>query len=298
MAAKQYNLFRYFISRRMKNNAIPMVDICSVTGLGSSEIMVRRFSEYLGEHTNLCHLHRHTFYHLLFFTRGAGTHTIDFEHFPVHRNQIYFMVPGQVHAWQFDDAPEGFIVNFSPSFFESFLLRPDYLETFPFFDGVARIIDLPPSAGVEGQLEELLNHSPGRPDVLRVLLLRLFQTVETYVKPVPRLPVGHYNYLILKNLRKLIDQHFLTLHRPSEYARMLYITPNHLNALCKEHLGLQAGELIRSRIALEAKRLLINFGMSISEIAYALHFNDNSYFTKFFKKQTGLTPEEFRKQHQ
>ena len=76
---------------------------------------------------------------------------------------------------------------------------------------------------------------------------------------------------------------------------MLFITPNHLNALCKEHWGMQAGEVIRNRIILEAKRLLVNQQTSISEIAYTLNFKDNSYFSKFFKKSVGITPEEFRK---
>jgi AraC family transcriptional activator of pobA len=75
----------------------------------------------------------------------------------------------------------------------------------------------------------------------------------------------------------------------------LYITPNHLNALCKEYLGMQAGEVIRNRILLEAKRLLVSQDITISEISDELSFNDNSYFTKFFKKLVGMTPEEFRK---
>jgi AraC-like DNA-binding protein len=75
----------------------------------------------------------------------------------------------------------------------------------------------------------------------------------------------------------------------------LYITPNHLNALSKEQLGISAGELIRNRIILEAKRLLAIKDYSIAEIAYELSFADNSYFTKFFKKIEGVTPEEFRK---
>ncbi|WP_242692211.1 helix-turn-helix domain-containing protein [Aridibaculum aurantiacum] len=77
---------------------------------------------------------------------------------------------------------------------------------------------------------------------------------------------------------------------------MLYVTPNHLNALCKDVTGRPAGELIRDRVLLEAKRLLINAKMSISEIALELDFTDNSYFTKFFKKYEGVTPEVFRKQ--
>jgi AraC-like DNA-binding protein len=60
-------------------------------------------------------------------------------------------------------------------------------------------------------------------------------------------------------------------------------------------LGLSAGEVIRNRTLLEAKRLLTNPRLNISEIAFNLNFSDNSYFTKFFKKIEGITPEEFRK---
>ena len=76
---------------------------------------------------------------------------------------------------------------------------------------------------------------------------------------------------------------------------MLYITPNHLNAVCKDMMGISAGEMIRNRIMLEAKRMLTNPQLNISEISLKLNFSDNSYFTKFFKKLEDITPEEFRK---
>ena len=90
-------------------------------------------------------------------------------------------------------------------------------------------------------------------------------------------------------------QHYIDVKLPKDYAELLYITPNHLNAVCKDVLGLSAGEVIRNRTLLEAKRLLTNPRLNISEIAFNLNFSDNSYFTKFFKKIEGITPEEFRK---
>ena len=59
--------------------------------------------------------------------------------------------------------------------------------------------------------------------------------------------------------------------------------------------GKKAGDLIRDRVLLEAKRLLTNADMSVTEIAYDLNFQDNSYFNRFFKKNVGVTPDEFRK---
>jgi AraC-like DNA-binding protein len=101
--------------------------------------------------------------------------------------------------------------------------------------------------------------------------------------------------VLFRNFQKLINQQYRTLRLPKEYAELLYITPNHLNALCREMVGKTAGDLIRDRVLLEAKRLLTNADMSITEIAYDLNFEDNSYFNRFFKKQVGKTPDNFRK---
>jgi len=72
------------------------------------------------------------------------------------------------------------------------------------------------------------------------------------------------------------------------------MTPNHLNALTNNVLGKSAGDLIRERVLLEAKRLLANSDLLISQIAESLQFEDNAYFTRFFKKYLGTTPEGFR----
>jgi AraC-like DNA-binding protein len=59
-------------------------------------------------------------------------------------------------------------------------------------------------------------------------------------------------------------------------------------------LGKSAGELIRDRLFLEAKRLLMNPELTISEVSGQLNFVDNSYFSRAFKKNVGISPEEFR----
>jgi AraC family transcriptional regulator, transcriptional activator of pobA len=284
---------------------IPMINIHSLADYRPEDFLIKQFDEYFQEHKNLKFLHRHDFYHLILFTKGSGSHAIDFESFIVQPFQIYFMIPGQVHSWDFIGEVDGYVVNFSSTFFQSFLLRPDYLETFSFFSGIARdsVINLPEAIHepLVNRFEQLLSKYQDafvpRADQLKVLLLDIFFSVEAYAVAKATLSVTNYNYIILKNYQKLIDKNFLTLRLPMQYAKLLYVTPNHLNALCKEHLGMQAGELIRNRILLEAKRLLINFGMNISEISYALNFSDNSYVTKFFKKYTKITPEEFRKRN-
>jgi AraC family transcriptional regulator, transcriptional activator of pobA len=95
--------------------------------------------------------------------------------------------------------------------------------------------------------------------------------------------------------QQLIDKHYTSIRLPKEYADLLYITPNHLNTLCHEMLGKSAGDIIRDRVILEAKRLLTSADLRISQISDQLNFKDNSYFNRFFKKYTGLTPDDFRK---
>ncbi|GAB3163013.1 AraC family transcriptional regulator [Telluribacter humicola] len=288
----------------MQKDNIPLIELASLCDIGQTEVLVHRFGEYLQlHHKNLRPPHRHSFYHLVFFTEGAGSHIIDFENFIVHPFQVYFMIPGQVHSWNFQDQVDGYVVNFTDAFFHSFLHRPDYLETFSFFSGIAKegVVNLTAEEGVqikvslEKALEQYLGELPLKWDMIRVLLLEVFLLIDQKKTHSLTQSVPHHNFILLKNYQKLIDKNYLTLRRPGEYADLLHITPSHLNAICQEQTGMSAGELIRHRILLEAKRMLVNLDLSVTQVGYLLNFSDNSYFTKFFKKQVGLTPEDFRR---
>ena len=247
--------------------------------------------------------HKHTFYHLVLFTKGGGTHSIDFKTFDVTPYQIYFMIPGQVHSWSFEGDVDGYVIHFSPAFFESFLLKNEYLDQFPFFSGIIddAVIQIGPTLQqkIVSLFEEIIaeNERPGpmAADMIRSILLQIFILLNRTNTDTKEKTLPAYNRTLLKTFQKLIEKNYPTLKLPRDYAELMYITPNHLNALCNDLLGISAGEVIRNRILLEAKRLLINLDLTIAEIAYRLNFNDNSYFTKFFKKYTGVTPEEFRK---
>ncbi|WP_207425952.1 AraC family transcriptional regulator [Pedobacter sp. SYSU D00535] len=282
---------------------IPIYDISSLSSLRKEELIVGRFGSYSRSHQHLHYPHRHSFYHIVLFTEGSGSHSIDFEQFEVKPGQIYFMVPGQVHSWSFKGPVDGFVVNFSATYFQSFLLHTDYLQKFSFFNSVVKdsVLDLPAGAckAVADLFEELLNittqSTKFSDDHGRVLLLRMFMVISDLLVEKSEKYLSSYNYTLLRNFQQLIERNYENLRLPKDYAELLYITPNHLNALCNDLLGLSAGEVIRNRIVLEAKRLLVNLDLSVTEISYQLNFNDNSYFTKFFKKYVGVTPEEFRK---
>jgi AraC family transcriptional regulator, transcriptional activator of pobA len=252
----------------------PIYDICTLSENRENDMLVDRFAAYLQSHTNLRFPHKHSFYHLVFFTEASGTHSIDFRTYDARAGQIYFMAPGQVHSWFFGEQIDGYIVNFSPAYFNNFLLRADYPESLPFFSGNIDdcVFDLDEESAAE--------------------IARLFEQLITETQQAA---ASGYNQTLLSNFRKLIEQNYAALKLPKEYAALLYITPNHLNAICTDILGISAGEVIRSRVMLEAKRMLVNPKLTVADIAGRLGFADNSYFTRFFKKQAGLPPEEFRK---
>ncbi len=132
-------------------------------------------------------------------------------------------------------------------------------------------------------------------DMIRVLLLELFLHIDRRCVNEKTKNIPQQKLLTLNQFKQLIEKHYRLLRLPKEYAELMYITLNYLNALCNDIVGKSAGELIRDRILLEAKRFLTNADMDISEISYELNFQDKFYFFRFFKKSTGLTPEEFRK---
>jgi AraC-like DNA-binding protein len=282
----------------------PVYDICKFSLTQEEDIIIKRFAPYLKTLTKVHFPHRHDFYHLVFFTHGGGGHSIDFEQFSIQPFHVYFMVPGQVHDWSFEGDMDGYVINFSNEFFKSFLLNSHYLDQFSFFRGNVNscTLNIPEEHQeracqiLEKAVQEEEQEGKFRQDILRVLLLEFFLLMSKVNGDAATLPNQEsHNYAILRNFERLIEEHYLQHRLPKQYAELLCISPSHLNAICQEQLGTSAGELIRNRIVLEAKRMLVNLDLTVTEIAYGLNFSDNSYFCKFFKNQTGISPEVFRK---
>jgi AraC family transcriptional activator of pobA len=198
---------------------------------------------------------------------------------------------------------EGYIVHFNESLIGNFLQNGNYLERFSFFRGTAAAGVRQIAPGDQGKVkevfEEMLQEVSSAKgwylDMVRIKLMELFIIVERSDRSRETKAIPSHKLTLLRNFQQLIDQYFRTIKLPKEYADLLYVTPNHLNALCNELLGRTAGDLIRERILVEAKRLLTNADMTVTEIAFDLNFQDNSYFNRFFRKYVKMTPDEFRK---
>ena len=101
---------------------------------------------------------------------------------------------------------------------------------------------------------------------------------------------------IIRDFKSAVDKHYRIEHSTTFYAKLLNITPDHLNRSIKAKLGKTSKEYIQTRITTEAKRLLYFTDLTNKEIGYKLGFNEPANFSAFFKKCTSLSPSNFKKQ--
>jgi AraC family transcriptional regulator, transcriptional activator of pobA len=260
---------------------------------------------HLQKHLFIQRPHKHNFYILLFITQGSGTHTIDFQEYPVEPDNVFFLTPGQVHSWQLSEQTDGYIMFFTPEFYLlEFPLQK--LQRFPFFQAALRVPYLQLTATElapvlknilvmheEQKTQQLLKDDLLRDylDIILIQLARLYSVRHTTQhETATSLP-------LLNQLDSLIDQHYKEHQPVSFYADKLHVTAKQLNESCKRAYDKTTTELIQSRMILEAKRLLVHSNLTINQLAAALGYFDNAYFFRFFKKHTDQTPEQFRQAH-
>ncbi|MCL1641552.1 hypothetical protein BEI02_15430 [Elizabethkingia sp. HvH-WGS333] len=266
---------------------------------------IDRFSEFLDRNPGTTKVHRHSFYHVTYFVKGYGENLIDFKTYEVTPEKIFFMRPDQVHSWRLDENTEGYVINFSTTFFDQLKINSSLIDQFPFFNLFES--DQMVSISIQNQLklklcfediiEEMTDTQPWSQIMIASLILQICALAGKDITSKTIFINTNYNSLILKQFIEIVESNFHQYKLPKDYATFLNITPNQLNFICKQQINLSAGEIIRNRIILEAKRLLVNFDLSITSIAETLNYSDPSYFVKFFKKYTLFTPDAFRKQY-
>ena len=166
------------------------------------DFVADHFAHYLDDHKNLKFPHKHSFYHLVYFSQGSGNHSIDFIHFPVKAGELYFMIPGQVHSWEFEEKPDGYIVNFSEQYIHALIADTRYLDQFPFFSGIAneQVVTIPAEERpqVEQILETIVKEGNSKEklkdDYARTALLQLFILVSRHEGKENGMQRSNYNY--------------------------------------------------------------------------------------------------------
>jgi AraC family transcriptional regulator, transcriptional activator of pobA len=242
--------------------------------------------------------HRHNFYMICLIIKGSGIHVIDFEKIDLIPNRLFFLRPEQVHFWQVQPKSKLAVIQFSDDFltelfnynnipainssFDSYIdLQPDTAAT------ISQIFQTIASENAQNQINSK--------KIIQANIFILLSEIERLINNDSVKRSKGNKYTILDNFKSLLNKKYKEITSVSEFACLLNITANYLNIVVKETTGLTANDLMHKRIILEAKRLLINEHSDIVQVAFELGFKDASYFARFFKKSTGQSPTEFRK---
>ena len=255
-------------------------------------------------HFEVTYPHRHDFYEVLFIRRGSGLHTIDSNSYAVEPPCVFFMSPGQAHKLDLSQDIEGYIFLFAAEFYLLSRTSKNRLLEFPFFFTLHQ--DNPPLylGGIEQRsfietlfvnaVAECSRSAEPSEELLRSILdTLLVSCASVYGQNQPRL--AGRGHIMVKRFLQLAEEHFRENITVDEYARLLAVTPGHLTQVVRELTGRTSNEILRAKQILETKRLLSHTSLSVTQIAEQMGFDDQSYFTKFFKKSAGMTPVQFRR---
>jgi len=239
--------------------------------------------------------HKHDFYMLLVIIKGSGTHIIDFENYPVTDFTVFFLAPGQAHAWDLAPDTTGYQILYAPGF-----LSGGHPDT-PFFKPRSAPflklsdIDFKTLSYELNSIETEIGNGRSYSETIVQNRLHIILALlkRWYAETCPS-AISKKNGRLIQAFLSLLEVHYQQQSSVAFYAENLHVTASYLNNVCKKESGRTAGEQIRDRILLEAKRMLSLTNADIKEIAYKLGFNDTSYFSRFFKKYTNHTPVTFR----
>jgi AraC-like DNA-binding protein len=244
--------------------------------------------------------HRHRFYEIIWVVDGTGVHAADFEERAIGPQTVFLISPGQVHAMRVDRPLSGYMLVFTADFLVLDGRDADATADLPFFRvGIANpVLALADEEAAhlrvvaEDLLAEFEARASWRREMLRArfqsLLLALGRAAQRQQISVP--PVTS----TVARFQALLEEHFRQLHLVADYARLLALTPGHLNHLTKAATGQTARSLIDARLVLEAKRLLAHSDATVAEMAVELGFADASYFGRHFRRHVGQPPGAFR----
>jgi AraC family transcriptional activator of pobA len=252
--------------------------------------------------------HRHNYYIILLVKKAKGQHFIDFHEFRLADNQVFFISPGQVHQIIEHEQSFGYALTFSPQFMLENGIDQCFIDDLHLFQdyGFTPPLELP---------EQEMNKLFARADEILAITQSDLKFKYQGVGALLKLLLIHCNNActlaqesntqavqasvsLLRDFKNLLNQHYKQWHKVADYATALHITADYLNASVKSLSGKSAKEHIQSRIVIAAKRLLIFSNLPAKSIAYELGFSEPANFSQFYKKCTGLSPSQFRKQQE
>ncbi len=240
-------------------------------------------------------------YTLIFVKSGSGIIKIDFEELITIKNKIFLIDKYKKFAWLKNGIIDGLMIQFTDSLYNQIYTGNPKIKSDQTLSGA-----YPPYVKIDNEdevewnnlieviLREYTKKSENSREIISLCLKALIILYRRKANLNDNLFIADRKKKIMDDFTRLLNNRFTELKTPKEFAAYLNISPNYLNAVCREISDQTVSCFIQERIILEAKRLLTHTELTVSEISFKLGFKDNSYFGRYFKKAIGVSPERFR----
>jgi AraC family transcriptional activator of pobA len=243
--------------------------------------------------------HRHAdLYQCLLILKGDGRFSADGVERAFSGPALLAVPPKLVHAFAFAPETQGYVLTLSDAFLDEALrgdLEPPAAPIWPLAASIASDRDLALLTGAfEGLNAEFHWPRDGRRKAIAaylslILVAAVRLAAEHQATPTPDREVG-----LLAELRVLIQRHAAQNWSVADYARALSVTPGRLTAVCRRVAKRSPMQMAHAHLMIEAKRTLIYTAMTVQEVGYSLGFSDPAYFSRFFSRRQGVSPQRFR----
>jgi AraC family transcriptional activator of pobA len=244
--------------------------------------------------------HRKAHYLLVFVKHNPGRHWVDMRSYERKDNALYFTAPHQILVKEAPTPFWGTFLTFTDEFLA--LEQNASLRELPLIqnpqNGHELLLTTADAAFVEDMLLKLQAEYQRLGEWQHRMLSAYLTVLLTYLSRLYNEQFTSAELLaeklLLKTYQAKIEEGFRELHEVGQYASLLHISAGHLSEVVKAQSGQPAIKHIHARLVLEARRMLFYTQSSLKEIAFDLGFAEASYFNRFFKRETGLTPAEYR----
>lgn len=252
------------------------------------------------------HIQRNNYFSLIWVQEGKGKVKADFAEYEFEANTLFAFSPYQPYMITAKESIKGIAIYFHSEFFCIFKHHKEISCNGVLYNNIynppfVKVDE--PSAATFQMLSEQIKTEMQNADLaqyeLLVSYLKIFLITAARLKTRQQPEAAEVlkdqkEPFILQKLKDAIEENFKTKHSPADYAELLYITPKALAKITKTHFNKTLSSLINERIIIEAKRELYLTVKSVKEIAYELGYEDEYYFSRFFKVNAEVSPQLYR----
>jgi len=256
-------------------------------------------------------LFRTNYYSIVLICEGKGSYILNGTSYPTRDRTLYFTNPGHIKGFEIEQLYHGYIVTFSESFLKQYV-HQNIFDKFPFL--IAEIV--PPQyldthlfQSFERLSEQLLkefeSNSVYRFDIIgHLIVILLLRIKEHFWESYDPLNESDTGSTIALTFKRNLESHFRALlagqcdrpYQVKDYADAQFLHPAYFTTVIKRKTGKSVNTWIAEKTITEAQALLSTRSESVQEIAFRLGFKDTAHFSRFFKKNTQLSPSQFRQQ--